>query len=402
MSALDTNGVLEGVVVLDLTQMLAGPYCTMVLADHGADVIKVEPPDGDMSRALGPFIAADLNKTEGGYFHSINRNKRSIVLDLKKPDDVGVFMALVRQADVVVENFRHGVMERLGLAYEILKVKNPALVYATIRGFGDERTGASPYAEWPAFDIVAQAMSGFMSMTGPRGTPMKAGPGIGDLVPGLMCAFGVVAAVRHAERSGEGQFLDVAMYDAMLSLCERMVFRYAFGGVVSTGEGNDHPLVNPFSVYAAADGWMAIGCPLDAQWRELLNIIGRDDLHNDPRFTTNESRVAHATLLREILTAWTATKTKHELAEKLGGRVPCGPVNDVTDIVADRHVAARDMLPQIDLPGLDQRAQVAGVPVHFSLTPGSVRSPGPALGAHTREVLEQFAITRIHDLGESS
>jgi crotonobetainyl-CoA:carnitine CoA-transferase CaiB-like acyl-CoA transferase len=389
------SGVLEGVVVLDLTQMLAGPYCTMMLADHGADVIKIEPPHGDMSRSLGPFCSADVNQTEGGYFHSINRNKRSIVLDLKNPHDIEVFLALVRKADVVVENFRHGVMDRLGLSYEVLAKENPALVYATIRGFGDQRGGESPLIEWPAFDIVAQAMSGFMSMTGPRNEPTKAGPGIGDLVPGLMCAFGIVAGVRHAERTGIGQFVDVAMYDAMLSICERMVYRYSFGDAVSTGEGNDHPMVNPFSIFACADGWMAIGCPLDAQWQELLRVMGREDLNDTAGFRTNTERVENASTMREVITTWTAGMTKQELIDQLAGRVPCGPVNDVVDIFNDPHVAAREMLPEVELPGLNQRARIAGVPVRFSATPGGVHSAGPALGIHTAEVFEQFGLPVI-------
>ncbi|MEQ8660021.1 MAG: CoA transferase, partial [Gammaproteobacteria bacterium] len=361
MSALDTNGALEGVVVLDLTQMLAGPFCTMILADHGADVIKVEPPAGDMSRGMGPYLPHDTARRHGGYFHSINRNKRSVVLDLKNPDDRDALLALVAEADVVVENFRHGVMERLGLGYETLKGINPKLVYATIRGFGDRRTGASPYADWPAFDIVAQAMSGFMAMTGPPGEPMKAGPGVGDLVPGLMCAFGVVAAVRHAELTGAGQFVDVGMVDAMLALCERSVYRYSFGGAVSQPEGNDHPLVAPFSVYAAADGWMAIGCPTEWHWRELVAVMGRPELADDARFASNELRVAHATELRAIITAWTGPRSKQALADLLGGRVPAGPVNDIRDIVADPHTAARDMLPEVELPGLNAHAAVAGV-----------------------------------------
>jgi len=400
VSTLDTNGVLEGVVVLDLTQMLAGPFCTMLLADHGADVIKVEPPQGDMSRAMGPFLPEDQARRHGGYFHSINRNKRSIVLDLKDADDRAAFRALAREADVVVENYRGGVMERLGLGYETLRADNPRLVYAAIRGFGDARTGASPYAAWPAFDIVAQAMSGFMSMTGPPGTPMKAGPGIGDLVPGLMCAFGIVAAVRHAERSGHGQFLDVAMVDTLLALCERAVYRYSFGGAVSRPEGNEHPLVNPFSVYPARDGWMALGCPTDVQWRELVAVMERPELAADPRFLGNEDRVRNADTLRPIIEAWTSAHDKHELMAVLGGRVPCGPINDIADIVADPHFAARGMLPTVELTGLGREAVVAGIPVHLSATPGAVRRAGPMLGEHTAEVFEQFGIERALDLGE--
>ncbi|MGE0485597.1 MAG: CaiB/BaiF CoA transferase family protein [Gammaproteobacteria bacterium] len=402
MSALDTNGVLEGIVVLDLTQMLAGPYCTMILADHGADVIKIEPPGGDMSRAMGPYLPEDTARAQGGYFHSINRNKRSMVLDLKNADDRAAFLALIDQADVVVENYRAGVMERLGLGYEALSARNPRLVYACIRGFGDARSGASPYGDWPAFDIVAQAMSGFMAMTGPPGTPMKAGPGVGDIIPGVMAAFGVVAAVRHAEQTGKGQFVDVGMVDAMIAVCERNVYRYSFGGAVSKPEGNDHPLVSPFSVYRAADGWMALGCPTDSQWHALIEVMEQQALAADPRFVTNEDRARNQVELRAIIETWTATMTKHELAERLGGRVPCGPVNDITDIVADSHAAARDMLPSIEVPGLERRAAVAGVPVKFSAAPGRVRHAGPALGEHTQEILDQFRITRVHGLGEDA
>ena len=400
MSAAERPGVLNGVVVLDLTQMLAGPYCTMMLADHGADVIKVEPPHGDMSRAMGPFLPEDSKRAEGGYFHSINRNKRSVVLDFKNADDKRVFMELVAEADVVVENFRLGVMERLGLAYETLAEINPALVYASIRGFGDARTGESPYAEWPAFDIVAQAMGGFMSMTGPPDLPMKAGPGVGDIVPGIMAAFGVVAAVRHAERTGEGQYVDLAMYDAMLALCERIVYRYSFTDEISRGEGNDHPLVNPFSVYAARDGWYAIGCPLDTQFEDLARII-EPELLDDERFKANGLRVANADALRQRITAWTSQFTKHELQAKLGGKVPSGPVNNVADIFDDPHAQARDLLPKIALESVDAKPSIAGVPVHFSKTPGGVHTPGPALGAHTEEVLRQFGVHKAQDLGES-
>jgi crotonobetainyl-CoA:carnitine CoA-transferase CaiB-like acyl-CoA transferase len=395
-------GVLDGMVVLDLTQMLAGPFCTMLLADHGADVIKVEPPQGDMSRGMGPYLAEDAARAHGGYFHSINRNKRSIVLDLKDARDRAAFLGLVERADVVVENFRHGVMERLDLAYETLAALRPSLVYAAIRGFGDRRSGASPYAEWPAFDIVAQAMSGFMAMTGPPGTPMKAGPGVGDLVPGLMCAFGIVSAVRHAERSGRGQFVDLAMVDGMLALCERSLYCWSFAGTVSRPEGNDHPLVAPFSIYSAADGWVALGCPTDAQWRELVTVMERPDLAVDPRFVDNTARVANADALREAITDWTGRRTKRELLALLGGRVPCGPVNDVADVVADPHTAARGMLAELALPGIEARPAVAGVPLKFGVTPGGVRHRGPLLGEHTEEVLAEFGVVRRRELGSES
>jgi crotonobetainyl-CoA:carnitine CoA-transferase CaiB-like acyl-CoA transferase len=387
------QGVLDGMVVLDLTQVLAGPYCTMLLADHGADVIKIEPPGGDVSRGLGMYHVSDTDKRHGGYFHSINRNKRSIVLDLKDARDVETFRAMARTADVVVENYRVGVMERLGLSYESLRAENPRLVYAAVRGFGDPRTGRSPYAEWPAFDIIAQAMGGFMSITGPApGTHLKSGPGIGDIVPGLMCAFGVVAAVRLAERRGQGQFLDVAMYDAILAICERIVHQHSVSGMVPQAEGNEHPLVNPFSIYPVTDGWVAIGCPIEAQWRALARLIGRDDLLADPALQSNAARVQQRERVRIAIETWTSTRSKVEVAAVLGGHVPCGPVNDVADIFADPHIAAREMLAEVEVAELGLRLQVAGVPIHFADTPGAVRVAGPGLDAHRAEILRQFGL----------
>src|SRR5215471_2217611 len=222
-------GPLEGLRVVDLSLMLAGPYASMLLADLGADVVKVEPPRGDSTRATGPFRPGDGPEALGGYFQSVNRGKRSVVLDLKNPADRGRFVALVRVADVLVENYSAGVMDRLGLGYERLAAENPRLVYGAIRGFGDPRSGASPYQDWPAFDVVAQAMGGFLSITGTaEGTPVKAGPGIGDLFPAVLLALGVTSAVYQARHTGRGQFVDVAMYDAVLSLCERMVYQYSY------------------------------------------------------------------------------------------------------------------------------------------------------------------------------
>ncbi len=390
-------GVLDGIVVLDLTQMLAGPYCTMILADHGADVIKIEPPHGDMSRQMGPFLEDDLEQCQGGYFHSINRNKRSVVLDLKAETGKEKLRGLVKSANVIVENFRHGVMERMGLSYESLREINPALVYCAIRGFGDARTGGSPYVDWPAFDIVAQAMGGFMSMTGPEALPTKAGAGIGDIVPGIMAAFGIVAGVRHAEIKGEGQFLDVAMYDAMLAVSERIVYRYSFADDISHGEGNEHPLVCPFSIYAARDGWMAIGCPLDQQWNDLLTVMDMEHLKADARFLDNPSRVENSEEVRKLITGWTSQYTKRELSEILGGRVPAGPVNNIADIVDDPHIQKRNMLSPLELRGMTKQPFVASVPVHFTETPGTVRSPGPELGEHNEEVFREFGIVARED-----
>ena len=219
----ETTGILNGVRVLDLSRMLSGPYCTMMLADHGAEVIKIESGTGDTSRANGPFRDDDPDHLWAGYFVSLNRSKKSVTLDLKTPDGKAAFCTLVRDADVLVENFRPGVMERLGLSYEYLATLNPRLVYGAVRGFGDPRSGQSPYADWPCYDVVAQAMGGLMAITGPdAASPTKVGPGVGDIFSGMMMAFGLMAALRHADATGAGQFVDVAMYDAMISLSQRL------------------------------------------------------------------------------------------------------------------------------------------------------------------------------------
>ena len=280
------DGILAGIRVLDLTRMLSGPYCTMMLADHGAEVIKIESTAGDTSRGNGPWREDDPQREWAGYFVSLNRSKRSVSLDLKTDEGKAAFRALAATADVVVENFRPGVMERLGLSYESLSEANPALVYAAIRGFGDPRGGKSPYSDWPAYDVVAQAMGGLMAITGPdAATPTKVGPGVGDIFSGLMMAFGIMAALRHAEARGEGQFVDLAMYDAVLSLCERAVYLHDMTGDVPGPEGNGHPFLAPFGLFPASDGSVAVGIVDDAFWGKLARAMDRPELADDPRFS---------------------------------------------------------------------------------------------------------------------
>ena len=383
---------LDGLVVLDLTQMLAGPFCTMMLADQGADVIKIEPPQGDMSRPLGPYFDDDADREYGGYFQSINRNKRGLVLDLKEPDDKAVFLQLVEKADVLVENFRLGVMDRLGLSYRKLREINPRLVYATIRGFGDPITGGSPYKDWPAFDVIAQAMGGFMGITGP-GEPMKAGPGIGDIVPGVMLAFGILAASRHAERTGEGQFIDVAMYDAILALCERIVYQHGYTGTIPSPSGNKHPMAAPFSIYPVKDGNVAIACPFDSQWRKLTALIDRPELADDPRFIDIQNRIDNVAALTDIINAWTSQYTKAEITKILGGEIPFGPVNNVADIFTDPHVVERDMIARVSLPGSEHQATMPNTPIRMEKTPGGVIKRAPKLNEHRDEIFAQFSIS---------
>jgi len=364
--------------------MLSGPYCTMMLADHGAEVIKIEGPDGDTSRSNGPWRADDETRDWAGYFVSLNRSKKSMVLDLKTDEAKATIRRLVRSSHVLVENFRPGVMERLGLGYEELAQENPALVYAAIRGFGDPRSGESPYASWPSYDVVAQAMGGLMSMSGAdRDNPMKTGPGIGDVFAGMMLAFAIVAAVRHAERTGEGQFVDIAMYDAMLSLCERLVYLYDMEGKVAEPAGNGHPLLAPFGLFPAADGWVSIGVVDDAFWRELAHIMERPDLAADRRLATKSGRRAHAQEVNDAVSAWTRGRSKAQLAQLLGGRLPFGPVNDARDIFADPHVAARGMIAEVPHAEPGRRGwRVAANPVRFSRTPAVVPATPPRLGEH--------------------
>jgi (E)-2-((N-methylformamido)methylene)succinate hydrolase len=384
------SGILKGIRVLDLSRMLSGPYCTMMLADHGAEVIKIEDPKGDTSRANGPYRDDDPNHDWAGYFVSLNRSKKSVVLDLKSPEGKAAFRQLAATADVVVENFRPGVMERLGLSYESLAEANPRLVYAAIRGFGDPRSGASPYGDWPSYDVVAQAMGGLIAQTGPDvATPTKTGPGIGDVFAGMIMAFGVLAALRAAEANGQGQFIDIAMYDAMVSLCERMIYQHDFDGTVPGPAGNGHPLLAPFGIFPASDGQVAIGIVDDAFWRALATAMGMGALGADPRYATRLARKNHRAELQELVSDWTRAQSKAEIGAKLGGLVPFGPVNNVADIFADPHIAARGMIAKVPHaePGL-RPWHIAANPLHFSKTPAPAPQTPSRLGADTARFCE--------------
>ena len=293
-------GTLSDIKIIDLTQMVAGPYGAMFFADNGADVIKVEPPHGDGTRLAGGFFSDDEEQSVSPLFQSLNRNKKSVMLDLKTDAGKNAFLALIKDADAVIENFRMGVMEKLGLGYEDLALANPKLVYGSIRGFGDKRTGESPYAAWPAFDIVAQAMGGIISVTGPDAeTPTKTGPGIGDLVPGLMMSFGVLSAIHHARRTGEGQYVDVSMVDGVLSLTERIITQIQVQEKTPAPEGNHHPFGSPFGLYPAKDGFIAIAAPSDEMFELFCKAINADELLEDERFDGYRNRAVNRALLAE-------------------------------------------------------------------------------------------------------
>lgn len=377
-------GALAGVKVLDLTQMLAGPYCTQLLADQGAEVWKIEPPGGDVARSIGPFHPKDRERAYGGYFQSINRNKRSIVLNLKEPSGRDTLLGLAAEADIVVENFRTGVMERLGLSYETLRERNPRLVYGSIRGFGDPRGGQSPYADWPALDVVAQAMGGMMGITGPNPeTPLKIGPGVGDTIPALFLAFGLICALHQARSTGHGQYVDVAMVDSIFAICERIAHQYSYSGAVARPEGNRHPLLSPFGLLPASDGWVTVACPSEGFWRELCERLGLPELLTDERFATNEARVKHNEEVYSILGERTARSTKLELTDLLGGHLPFGPVYSAADIFADPHFRARGMLCEVEHPGVEAPLLLAGSPIKLTGAVVERSRPAPRLGDDT-------------------
>jgi crotonobetainyl-CoA:carnitine CoA-transferase CaiB-like acyl-CoA transferase len=399
-----TGGALGGLRVIDLTQALSGPFCTSILADYGADVVKVEPPRGDMIRYVGPFAEDATEKDFGNVFQNANRNKRSIVLDLKSPEGREVLLDLVRDADALVENFSAGVMDRFGLSYESLAEINPRLVYTSIRGFGDSRGGASPYAHWPAFDVVAQAMGGIMSINGPdQDSRVRVGSGIGDTVPGLYAALGTVMALLSAQRSGQGQYVDTAMVDGVLAVSEIVVNVFDAIGTVPTPMGNTLQGFAPFDVVPAQDGSIALGAPHRPQWIKLCTIMGRPELIDDPRFSTDDGRWRNRDEVYAIVNAWTAQHTKAELVELLGGKVPLGPILDAEDIFEDPHFQARNMLPEVENPRTGRTSRVTGPVAKLSRTPGEVRHRAPLLGEHGAEVLRELGYTndRIDALVES-
>jgi len=375
--------------VLDLTQVLAGPYCTMLLSDLGADVVKIERPGGDLIRSNPPYLDGDAEEQPyGGYFQSVNRGKRSIELDLGDEDDREDFLALVDEADVVVENYRAGTMEKFDLDYETLRERNPELVYAAIRGFGDPRTGQTDRQGQPSFDLVAQALGGVMEITGQEdGPPTKVGPGIGDLFTAALNAIGILAAVHHRERTGEGQFVDTAMYDSIVSLCERTVYQYSYTGESPTRQGNSHPTLFPYNAFESADGYVVVAAFGDNHWRSLCEAMDRPDLVAD--YPTTDDRLANRDYLREEVADWAAARPTEEIVDLLEGSVPSAPVQNTADIFDDPHVHARDMLVDVEQPGTDESVTIAGQPIKLSATPPEPDRRAPLLDEHREELLNR-------------
>ena len=380
-------GALDDLRVLDLTQVLAGPYCTMLLADMGADVVKIERPGGDLIRPNPPFAEDPEAEPYGGYFQSVNRGKRSIALDLGDEGDREDFLSLVEQADVVVENYRAGTMESFDLGYETLTEHNPELIYSSIRGFGDPRTGESPRQGQPSFDLIAQALGGVMDITGPEdGPPTKVGPGVGDIFTAALNCSGILAAVHHRERTGEGQFVDTSMYDAMISLCERSIYQYSYTGEAPSRRGNAHPTLFPYNAFEAADGHVVIAAFNDRHWRNLCESMSRPDLAAE--YDAAADRLRNRDQLRDEIAEWTRDRPADAIFGELEGSVPSAPVQDTADIFADDHPRAREMLVEVDQPGADRSVTIAGSPIKMSETNPQPGERAPLVDEHREELLD--------------
>ncbi len=378
------SGPLAGIFVLDLTRVLAGPYCTMVLADLGARVVKVEAPErGDDARQIGPFVGG-----VSAYFVSLNRGKESIALDLRAGPDRSCFERLLARADVLVENFRPGVMERLGFGFPDLSTRFPRLVVASTSGFG--QTG--PYARRPAYDVVVQAMGGIMSLTGhPGGPPTRVGASTGDITAGLFTAIGVLAALVERARSGRGRHVDVAMLDCQVATLENAIARFAATGEVPGPIGSRHPSITPFQAFRTRDGYVVVAAGNDPLFAKLAAAVGRPDLASDPRFRTNDDRTGKvAALVAELEPAFATRPSAEWLAAFEAAGIPCGPLNDVAAVLADPQVRARNMIVSSQDPDVG-RFSLAGNPVKLSgVEDPATRPPAPRLDEHRAALLAEL------------
>ncbi|MEM7218640.1 MAG: CoA transferase [Pseudomonadota bacterium] len=393
-------GPLSGLTVIDCTRALAGPFGAGLLGDLGANVVKVEPPTGDGYRNVPPFLPDHAGVHEdreagtdfGAPFAAVNRNKRSVCLDLKREAHKDVFLKLCDQADAVVENLRAGVMDRLGLGYEVLAARNPKLVYACVRGFGDPRSGESPYAHWPSLDAAAQSFGGLVHANDGLVTPA-----IADIFPGTLMALGVVSAILSAQKSGEGQFVDVGMYDAMLAFQKSAVAQFSFTGKPNPAGLQRAMTLYPFDLFPTSDGRIAIAVGQPRHWDLLCAAMERADLMTDERSESNAARLRNVDWVEAQIVAWTSAHTRAEIMAKLDGGVPVGPVQTMADVFADAHVAARGMLETCAPGGDNPDIQLAASPIKFSATPGRLYQKPPTLGEHNAEVLAEFGITMPPD-----
>ena len=381
------GGALRDLLVLDLTRILSGPFATMTLADLGADVVKVEQPgQGDDTRQWGPPFQGD----EAAYFLSVNRNKRSLAVDLKSPAGLAAVRRLALTADVLVENFRPGTAARLGLGYEELSTENPGLVYASISGFG--QTG--PDSQRAGYDAIAQARSGIMSVTGEAdGPPVRVGVSSADLVAGMWATIGILAALHEKQRSGRGQWVDISLLDGSVSWLTYVASGYFAGGEIPRRYGSAHPTIAPYQAFATADGFVMVAVGNDGLWRRFAAALERDDLAADERFATNPSRVLHRNTLIPLIEAAMLLRTTHEWVSVLDeAGVPVGPIQTVDQALSDPQVIARGMVAELEHP-TEGPIRIVGSPIRLTRTPTSVRMAPPLLGQHTDDILRELGLS---------
>ncbi|MBS7525136.1 CoA transferase [Fusibacter paucivorans] len=378
------KGALGGLVVLDLTRVLAGPFSTMMLADMGAEIIKIEVPEkGDDSRQFGPF-----KNGESSYFINLNRNKKGMTLNLKKPEGKAVFLDLVKKADVIIENYRPGTMEKLGLGYDELKKINPRLVYGCVSGFGHY----GPYSDRAGYDIIGQAMGGLMSTTGwPDGEPTRTGTAMGDVLAGLSVTIGILSAVRYRDVTGIGQKVDVSLVDSVVASLEIINQIYLVNDKIPERIGNRYESVYPYDSFRGSDGSLVIGCGNDKLWKLLCNLMGTPEYIDDERYDRNPKRVAAHKEVKVIVENWTMTKTVDVLIEEmLAAGIPCAPINNIKQVVEDPHIAdAREMFVEIDHPKAG-KMKITGSHIKLYETMPEVNTPAPTLGEHNQEILKDF------------
>ena len=394
---------LENLTVLDLTRVLAGPFCTMMLADMGAHVIKIEiPGNGDDTRAYPPFQPNVHNESESLYFANINRNKKGITLNLKTEQGKTLFLNLVRKADIVVENYRPGVMNRLGLGWKVLHQTNPRLIYAAVSGFGSY----GPYHQRPGYDILAQAMGGMMSITGTKGgPPTRAGSALGDILGGLHIAIGILAAVNARSITGKGQFVDVSLMDSVIAATENTAIKYLSSGQIPPRMGNRYAAVSPYDGFRCKDGIVIIAAGNQKLYEKLCNeILHRPDMITDPRFTDMERRLEHQDDIQAVIEDFLRDYTMEEAAQLiLSHGIPAGPIMDIKQILENPQTKAREMFIPMEHPTLGH-ITVNGCVIKMTDTMPSVRTPAPALGQHNEEIYQNLlgiSEAELHSLKEN-
>jgi len=387
------GGVLEDIRVLDMSRFISGPYCAQLLADMGAEVIRIEKIGGGDDRFLGPFTAN--NESMGAMIY--NRNKKGITLNIRSEQGRELLKSLVKISDVVIENFTAGYLESLGIGYEDLRKINPGIIFASISAYG----GYGPYSTKGAFDQIIQGMSGLMYVTGrPGDPPIKAGISLSDYGAALYTALGVVFALRHRDKTGEGQMIDVSLFDTAISFLETIIPEYKVNHHVRPQIGNRRPFSAPTDTYKCKDGYVSISISTEALWKRYTKLIGREDLTNDPRFTGNANRTINQHYLNNLAAAWAADKTVEEALCLLDEvHIPCGTVQTITEVVEDPQVRAREMVVDIDHPGSGS-VPLPGIVIKMSKTPGGIETPAPKVGQHNEEIFGRLLGLSMEEISE--